>query len=45
MLGIPADVTQTVLLPVAYMKDARLRPAERKPPGEVTYWNAWGERR
>ena len=44
-LGIPDDVTQTVLLPVAYTKDAKLRPAERKPAAEVTYWNAWGNAR
>jgi len=41
-LGIPADVTQTVLLPVGYMRGARLRPAERLPARDVTFWNAWG---
>jgi nitroreductase len=45
ILGIPDDVTQTVLLPVAYTKDARLKPADRKPAHEVTYWNRWGVRR
>ncbi len=44
-LEIPDGVTQTVLLPVAYMRDARLRRAERRPAREVTYWNAWGQRR
>ena len=44
-LGIPEGVTQTVLLPIGYTKDAKLRPAARKPAGEVTYWNRWGERR
>ncbi len=44
-LGIPEDVTQTILLPVAYTKGAVLRPADRKGPGEVTYWNRWGEAR
>ena len=44
-LGIPEGVTQTVLLPVGYMKDAKLRPAPRKPAAEVTYWNRWGEPR
>ncbi|HPG28396.1 MAG: nitroreductase family protein [Spirochaetaceae bacterium] len=43
-LGIPADVTQTVLLPVAYTKGAVLRPAARKGAAEVTYWNRWGRR-
>ena len=45
LLGIPEDVTQTVLLPVGYMRDAVLRPARRKPAREVTYWNGWGRRR
>jgi len=44
-LGIPDGVTQTVMLPVGYTKDAVLNPASRKPPGEVTYWNAWGNTR
>ena len=41
-LGIPDDVTQTVLLPVGYTKGAVLRPADRLPAAEVTYWNRWG---
>ncbi len=45
VLGIPADVSQTVLLPIGYMKDAVLKPAKRKPAREVTFWNAWGEER
>jgi nitroreductase len=44
-LGIPDGVTQTVLLPVGYTKDAVLSPATRKPPAEVTYWNTWGKTR
>jgi len=44
-LGIPEGVTQTVLLPIGYTLDAVLKPAVRKAPGEVTYWNRWGERR
>jgi nitroreductase len=45
ILGIPEGVTQTVLLPVGYMRDAVLRPAERRGPHEVTYWNGWGLKR
>ena len=45
VLGIPDDVTPTVLLPVGYLRDAVLRPAKRRPPREVTYWNAWGRER
>jgi nitroreductase len=44
-LGIPDGVTQTVLLPVGYLRDAKLAPAKRRPAREVTYWNAWGARR
>jgi nitroreductase len=43
LLGIPDDVTQTVLLPVAYTKDATLRPAQRNPAAEITFWNRWGQ--
>lgn len=45
LLGIPEGVTQTVLLPVAYMRDAVLRPADRLAPAEVTFWNEWGVKR
>ena len=45
ILAIPEGVTQTVLLPVGYMKDAVLRPAKRKSAREVTYWDAWGSTR
>jgi nitroreductase len=45
ILAIPEGVTQTVLLPVGYMKDAVLRVASRKPAKEVTYWDAWGIKR
>jgi nitroreductase len=42
LLGIPDGVTQTVLLPVGYMRDAKLAPAPRKRAREVTYWEEWG---
>ena len=45
LLGIPDDVTQTVLLPVGYMRDAVLAPAPRKGAREVTYWHEWGAAR
>jgi nitroreductase len=41
-LGIPEDVTQTVLLPIGYCRGAVLRPAQRRPAAEITYWNRWG---
>ncbi len=43
--GIPDGVTQTVLLPVGYTRDAVLKPAARRPAADVTYWNRWGSRR
>ena len=42
LLEIPEQVTQTVLLPVGYMKGAVLRPAERFPARQVSFWNRWG---
>jgi hypothetical protein len=42
---MPDDATLTVMLPVGYLKGAVLRPAPRRAPHEVTYWDAWGERR
>ena len=41
LLNIPEGVTQTVMLPAAYTKAAKLKKAERKPACEVTYWNGW----
>ena len=45
ILDIPEGVTQTVLLPVAYMQGAVLKPAQRKPAREVTFWDGWGRTR
>jgi nitroreductase len=42
-LGIPDNVTQTILLPVGYTMNAVLRPAERRPAADITYWNRWGQ--
>ncbi len=39
------DDPQTILLPVGYVRDAVLKPAVRKPPEEVVFWNTWGSRR
>jgi len=45
LLGIPENVTQAALLPVAYIKGNDLRPALRRPAWEVTSWNSWGLQR
>ena len=41
-LGIPEDVTQTCLLPVAYTIGQDFKPAKRLPLAQVTSWNQWG---
>jgi nitroreductase len=45
LLGIPAHVTQTALLPVAWFTGASFKPATRLPLGTCTHWDAWGGRR
>jgi nitroreductase len=42
LLGIPDDVTQVALLPVAHTIGHEFSPAQRLPVDEVTYWEAWG---
>jgi nitroreductase len=44
VLGIPDDITQVALLPVAYLAGTALHPATRVPAEERTYWDAWGHR-
>ena len=41
LLGIPDNITQAALLPVAYFKGDDFRPAKRKPMRDRTYWNSW----
>jgi nitroreductase len=43
LLGIPDDVTQVALFPVAYTVGTEFAPATRRPIEELTYWNTWGE--
>jgi nitroreductase len=45
LLGIPPDVTQAVLLAVAYHTGDDFSPAPRLPVAQVTSWNRWGARR
>ncbi|HZU72138.1 MAG TPA: nitroreductase family protein [Acidimicrobiales bacterium] len=44
LLGIPADVTQVGLLPVAYTKGTDFRPADRPPPEHIVSWERWGNK-
>ena len=45
LLGIPDDVTQTALLPVAYYTGDDFKPAARPPVEGITYWDSWGATR
>jgi len=45
LLGIPSDVTQTALLPVAYYTGDDFKPASRVPARQFTYWDGWGKTR
>jgi len=42
LLGIPEDVTQCALLPVAYTIGDEFKVAKRRPPEHITYWDKWG---
>ena len=45
LLGIPDHVVQTALIPVAYYTGTDFHPAKRRPAGEVTHWEHWGQRK
>jgi len=45
ILGLPANVTQAALLPVAYVKGTDFKPAKRLPARQLTHWNTWGTHR
>jgi nitroreductase len=45
LLGIPDNVTQVALLPVAYFSGDDFKPAIRQPIREKTHWNTWGTQR
>lgn len=42
VLKVPTEVTQTVMLPIAYTRDANLKPADRLDASEVMYVDRWG---
>ena len=44
LLGIPADVTQAALFPMAYFTGEDFQPAPRVPLKEVVHWNSWNQR-
>ncbi|MEM7540012.1 MAG: nitroreductase family protein [Pseudomonadota bacterium] len=42
LLGIPQNITQAALLPIAWLTGGELKPAKRLPLNDVSYWNHWG---
>ena len=42
LLGIPAGVTQVVLLPVAWTIGSDFKPAPRRPASEIVWFDRWG---
>lgn len=42
VLGIPSNVTQAALFPVAYTVGTNFRPARRPSAETITYWDGWG---
>lgn len=44
ILGLPDDVTQVALLPVAYTTTNDFKPAARTPVEEITFLDRWGQR-
>lgn len=45
VLGIPDDISQVALLPVAYTIGGDFKPAPRRPVEEITFWETWGQTR
>ena len=41
ILGVPDNILQCALLPVAYTKGTDFKPAARPPVSEITHWNGW----
>jgi nitroreductase len=41
LLDIPDTVTQVGLLPIAYFTGEDFKPARRRAPEEITYWDTW----
>src|SRR6478609_7604283 len=45
LLGIPEDISQVALIPVAYYTGDDFKPAARPPVEGITYWDTWGATR
>jgi len=44
LLGVPSNVTQVALLPVAYFTGEDFKPAKRLPARNSIHLNAWAQR-
>lgn len=42
LLGVPPGVTQIALIAVAYTDKDDFSPVQRRPAGEITYFDQWG---
>jgi nitroreductase len=45
LLGLPAEIRQAALIPVAYYRGEDFKPGRRIPARERTYWNVRGQSR
>ncbi|MBX9605455.1 MAG: nitroreductase family protein [Gammaproteobacteria bacterium] len=45
LLGIPDNITQTALFPVAYYTGDDFKPATRQPSARFVHWDSWGATR
>ena len=41
VLGLPEDVVQMAMLPVAYTRGTDFEPTKRPAPETITHWNGW----
>jgi nitroreductase len=41
LLGVPNDIMQVGLVPVAYTIGTEFKPAKRPPVEEITHWEQW----
>jgi len=44
VLGMPDDIMQIALLPVAYTAGTDFKPADRPPVERIVHWNDWGQK-
>jgi nitroreductase len=44
VLGVPDNIMQVALLPVAYTVGTDFKPADRPPPERIVHWDRWGEK-